>query len=120
MTYGYLWSIIATTLGQPGFYSTFDLQMDLTAPGAGYTNSIIGASNGLLSAGGCFGSIFIAWMSNARGRKPSLLAATLVTLVGCALQAGSVHIGMFLSARFLSGLGGGESGRCTLGRTVFG
>ena len=47
MTYGYLLSIIATTLGQPGFYSYFNLEIDPTAPGAGYTNSIIGAANGL-------------------------------------------------------------------------
>ena len=108
MTYGYLWSIIATTLGQPGFYIYFDLEIDPTAPGADYTNSIIGAANGLLCAGGCFGAVFLAWMSDAHGRKLSLLVATLVTLLGCALQAGSVHIGMFLAARLISGFGGGE------------
>lgn len=108
MSYGYLLSIIATTLGQPGFYSYFDLTMDPTSPKLAYTNSIIGAANGLLSAGGCFGSVFLAWMSDARGRKPSLVVAALVTLIGCALQAGSVHIAMFLFSRFLSGLGGGE------------
>lgn len=113
MTYGYILSIISTTLGQPNFYIYFGLTADPTASNYSYTASIIGAINGLLSAGGVFGSCFMAWMSEARGRKPSLVVATLVTLVGCILQAASVHIAMFLVARFVTGLGAGQLYGCT-------
>ncbi|EXJ66855.1 uncharacterized protein A1O5_10050 [Cladophialophora psammophila CBS 110553] len=107
MTYGYVLSIISTTLGQPNFYAYFGLTADTMASNYSYTASIVGAINGLLSAGGVFGSCFVAWMSEARGRKPSLVVATVVTLIGCILQTASVHIAMFLVARFVTGLGAG-------------
>ena len=108
MTYGYVLSIISTTLGQPNFYAYFGLTADTKASNYSYTASIVGAINGLLSAGGVFGSCFMAWMSEARGRKPSLVVATIVTLIGCILQTASVHVAMFLVARFVTGLGAGE------------
>lgn len=108
MTYGYVVSIIATTLGQPNFYAYFDLTTDPADSRYAYTNSIIGAINGLLSAGGVFGAIFMAWSCEALGRKRSLVIAAVTTIVGAALQAGSVHIAMFLTARFLTGMGIGK------------
>lgn len=74
-----------------------------------YTNRIIGAVNGVFSAGGVLGALFMAWMSDASGRKMSLAVATIVTFIGSALQAGSIHIGMFLFARFFTGLGAGQA-----------
>ncbi|VUC25612.1 unnamed protein product [Clonostachys rosea] len=107
LTYGYAFSIISTTLGQPGFYSFFELTQDSTDPEYSYTNRIIGAANGLFSAGAFMGCWTMGFTCDSWGRKKSLYFGTSVALVGTALQAGSAHIGMFLFARFLTGLGAG-------------
>ncbi|KAH8901430.1 general substrate transporter [Thozetella sp. PMI_491] len=107
LTYGYAFSIISTTLGQPGFYSYFDLSPDSTSPEYDYTNRIIGAMNGLFSVGAFMGCWTMGWLCDALGRRKSLLAASTIALIGTALQAGSVHIAMFLVARWLSGHGAG-------------
>jgi MFS family permease len=112
LTYGYAFSIISTTLGQPNWYAYFDLTTDPTeAAKYAYTNRITGACSGLFSVGGMIGALLLGWMSDARGRKMSLVVATVISLVGGALQAGSVHIAMFLVARFVTGVGVGM--QCT-------
>lgn len=105
LTYGYTFSITSTTLGQPGFFNYFNLSADATDP---YTKRIEGTMNGLFSAGGFVGSMFIGWSSDALGRKKSLWIATPLAMLGGALQAGAVHIAMFLVGRFVSGFGVGE------------
>ncbi|KAF3395419.1 Sugar transporter STL1 [Talaromyces pinophilus] len=110
LTYGYILAVITNTLGQPGFYTYFNLTTDITdAEKYDYTNRIIGAINGIFSAGGVFGAIFSAWMSEVHGRKRTLSITTIITLIGGALQTGSVHVGMFLVGRFVSGFGAGIS-----------
>ena len=109
LSFGYAQSIIATTLGQPGFYSYFGLTADPTSSDYSYTNSIIGTANGLVSAGGLFGSILMAWLIDAKGRKFSLGTSAILALIGGALQAGSAHIGMFLAGRFITGFANGET-----------
>lgn len=101
-TYGYSSSIISTTLGQPSFLSYFELA---TRPNA---TQLEGAINGLFQAGGLFGSLSCIGSADKLGRKISILIACLVTVVGGALQAGSVHIAMYLVFRFITGLGVGK------------
>jgi MFS family permease len=69
---------------------------------------MIGALFGLFSAGAIFGALFVGWMCDAYGRKKSLMLAAVVNIVGGALQAGSVHIGMFIAARFVTGFAAGR------------
>lgn len=110
LTYGYAFSIISTTLGQPNFFAYFGLTAspdDATL--YAYTNQIIGAMSGLFSAGGVFGSLAMAWMCNKQGRKVTLTVASVIGVVGGALQAGSVHIAMYLVARFITGIAVGKS-----------
>ena len=109
LTYGYAFSIISTTLGQPNWYAYFDLTEDPSDSRYAYTNQILGATSGVFSAGGFIGAITLGWMCDALGRRKALLVSTVLSLVGGALQAGSAHIAMFLVARFLTGLGVGES-----------
>lgn len=45
------------------------------------------------------------------GRKKALFAGAAVSLLGGALQAGSVHIAMYLVARLLTGYGIGKSSK---------
>ncbi|CAK7234124.1 hypothetical protein SCUCBS95973_008828 [Sporothrix curviconia] len=104
VTYGYTFSIVSTTLGQPGWYAYFDLASDETSANYAYTKRIEGAMNGLFCAGGFFGCVFIGWSSNAIGRRNSLFVALPVAIVGGALQAGAAHIAMFLVGRFVGGV----------------
>jgi MFS family permease len=67
-----------------------------------------GAINGLFQAGGLVGCLSCIGTADWLGRKQSILIASLVTIVGGALQAGSVHIAMYLVFRFVTGIGVGE------------
>ncbi|KAI1628310.1 general substrate transporter [Exophiala viscosa] len=97
MTYGYGSSIIATTTGQPTFLSYFELD---TKPNAA---ALLGAINGLFSAGGLFGCISCLYIPDKWGRKKSLSFAAICAIIGSGLAAGSVHIAMFMVARLITG-----------------
>ena len=97
LTYGYCSSIIATTLGQPTFLAYFEL--DTRSNGA----DLMGAINGLFSVGGLFGAMSVLYTPDAWGRKYAIVFASTCAVVGSGLQAGSVHIAMFLIARLLTG-----------------
>ncbi len=109
LTYGYDFSIISTTLGQPNFYAYFGLTASPeNAALYAYTNRIVGAISGLFSAGGFIGSLSMAWMCDKKGRKAALALSSIIGVAGGALQAGSAHIGMYLAARFITGIAVGE------------
>lgn len=99
-TFGYTYSVISNTLGQPGFISHFNLDRSTS-----YANSITGAINGVFSAGGICGALLVGWMCEARGRKQTMNLGALTTVVGAAIQTGSVDVAMFLVARFITGWG---------------
>jgi len=103
LTYGYTFSIVSTTLGQPSWFEYFDLTQDPTKPRYDFTNSIIGTMNGLFSVGGFFGAIFVGWACDFLGRKKTLLVATPIAIVGGVLQGGAVNIEMFLVGRVFGG-----------------
>lgn len=100
LTFGYTYSVISNTLGQPGFVAKFGLGSN-----SSYANAISGAINGVFAAGGVFGALTTGWMSEARGRRATMNAAAIVSIIGSALQTGSVDIAMFLVARFIAGWG---------------
>lgn len=99
ISYGYSSCIIATTLGQPSFITAMKLDV--------YTNAVqlIGAINGLYQAGGLLGTVYVGLTGDRLGRRWAIFSASVITVVGGALQAGSVHVGMFMAARFITGLG---------------
>ncbi|KAK5280308.1 hypothetical protein LTR16_007018 [Cryomyces antarcticus] len=100
LTFGYSFSVISNTLGQPGFLQYFNLNTN-----AADTNAITGAINGLYCAGAIFGALLTGWMCEARGRKIAMYLASAISILGGALQTGSVNIAMFLVARFITGWG---------------
>ena len=73
-----------------------------------YSNRIIGTIFGLFSAGAIFGALFVGWLCDRNGRKPTLVLAAVINIIGGALQTGSVHVGMFIAARFITGFAGGQ------------
>jgi MFS family permease len=88
LTYGYCASIIATTLAQPSFIAYFKLA---TRPNA---TQLEGAINGLFQAGGLVGALSCNGIADWLGRRKALLLGAISALIGGALQAGSVNIGM--------------------------
>lgn len=98
-SYGFNSSIIGSVIGQPSFYVYFDFVAT-----SSYGGAILGAANGMYAAAGVIGSLSVFWLLDNLGRRKAIQAAALLCLVSAALQAGSVHIAMFLVARFFNGL----------------
>ncbi|KAG1719299.1 general substrate transporter [Suillus lakei] len=100
LTYGYAFSVISNTFGQPGFLQYFSL-----VDNASYANKIEGSISGLFSAGGILGALTVGYMSDKHGRKITMNTAALICIIGGALQAGSINVAMLLVARFITGWG---------------
>ncbi|KAF2467160.1 MFS transporter [Lindgomyces ingoldianus] len=99
-------AIICSTVGQPNFYSYFNLA-SAGEPGYNHTTNTIGALNGVNSAGAIFGCLLNAWTCDKYGRKRSIMIGCIVLVAGGALCSGAVDIAMFLIGRFIAGLGAG-------------
>ncbi|KAH7001152.1 general substrate transporter [Ilyonectria destructans] len=67
----------------------------------------LGAINAMLPAGKVIGFLFVAPFSNRFGRKKSLVLAFAITVLGAALQAASVNLGLLIFSRFFLGFGCG-------------
>lgn len=102
-TYGYTASIMGGTLGRPEFYVYMELT--LTGPGSGHTNSLIAAWNLLLYAGGLVGVCFYPELSRRFGRRLPLAMGGVVNAFGGALSAGEINPGMLCAGRFFAGFG---------------
>lgn len=105
--YGYNSSVIATTLGQPSFYTYFNLADSASDPGYAHTTQIVGACNGLAQAGGFFGCFISAWVADRFGRPAAFQVAAVLAILGGAIQAGAPNLITFLVFRFVGGLGVG-------------
>lgn len=103
LTFGYGFSVISNTIGQPGFLSYFDLEHD-----GARNQAISGSINGLFCAGAIMGSLMVGWMAEARGRKETMYLSCVINIIGEALEAGSINLGMFLASRFIAGWGIGS------------
>ncbi|KXT13446.1 hypothetical protein AC579_4248 [Pseudocercospora musae] len=99
-------AIIGSTVGQPSFYTYFDLAT-AGEPGYAHTTNIIGGLNGLNSAGAILGCLVSAWTADQYSRKRTIQLGSVVLIVGGALCAGSVSIGMFYAGRIVAGVGAG-------------
>ncbi|RKK27588.1 hypothetical protein BFJ66_g16131 [Fusarium oxysporum f. sp. cepae] len=98
-TYGFNSAIMGVVIGLPEFFRYFNISLDNNEG-----NSITGATNGLYCGGGVFGCIFVPFFLKKYGRKRTIQLGALVAIISAALQSGSVHIAMFLLARFLNGI----------------
>jgi len=59
----------------------------------------------LFNFGLAVGAIAQGWLADAMGRKRAFILASVCSLVGAALIAGSVAIGMIITVRLLHGFG---------------
>lgn len=99
-------AIIGSTVGEPDFYDYFGLAAK-GEPGYAHTTNMVGALNGVNSAGAIAGSLFQAWTADYFGRKRTIQLGSVVLVIGGALCSGAVHMAMFLVARFIAGMGTG-------------
>ena len=99
-------SVISSTIGQPSFYADLGMAPQGT-PGYARTASLIGAFNGVNSAGSAIAAVVTAWTGAKYGRLRSIQLGCITSIIGGALCAGSVDVAMFLVARFISGWGVG-------------
>lgn len=102
--FSYGMAVISGTLGQPSFYEDLKLAPQGT-PGYPHTANLIGAMNGLNSAGSAVGAIFSCWSADRFGRLRSIQLGAVVLIIGAALCAASVNVSMFLVSRVIAGLG---------------
>ena len=108
LSYGFCFSVISNTLGQPNFYTDLGLSPGPTSPLYDFTNRIIGAANGLFSAGGFMGALTIGWMCDRLGRRKTLVVSAAITVLGGALSGGAAAVAMFVIARWVTGYGVGK------------
>lgn len=66
-------------------------------------STLLGATLSFFVLGAFFGACFNTWIGNKIGRRPLLYIGTFGTLVGAALQAGSVKLPMFMITRLING-----------------
>lgn len=97
-------AIIGSTVGQPNFYTFFGLAPQ-GEPGYAHTSNMIAALNGINSGGAVVGCAIQAWTADFFGRKRTIQFGSVVLIVGGALCAGAVNMGMFLAGRCIAGVG---------------
>ncbi|PGH02877.1 hypothetical protein AJ79_07533 [Helicocarpus griseus UAMH5409] len=103
-TYGYCASVMGSTIGQPGWYSSFNLPIK-GEPGYGtVTTNAIATANGVFSAGGAVGSLFMMWSCQAVGRKANIQVGAFLAVLGGVLQGGASNLKMFQVGRFIAGV----------------
>ncbi|KAG7412368.1 Quinate permease [Fusarium oxysporum f. sp. rapae] len=114
LTYGYCSSVIGSTIGQPGWYNFFDLPQQGEPGYSTKTTEAISTANGIYSAGGAIGTLFVMWAATALGRKRSIQIGGAFALLGGALQGGAANLrfskltwyySMFQAGRILAGIG---------------
>jgi MFS family permease len=86
------------------FFDSVDMAL-ATLPNA---NDLIGAVSGAYFAGGMIGAIIASEATDHLGRRLSIFVCCILAFIGGGLQAGSVNMAMFISARLIAGLGTGE------------
>lgn len=78
----------------------------LTLPDFGHpTSSTLGLLNAMYSLGALMAIPFIPTVSQYLGRRKTIVAASLLMMVGAGMQTGSVNKDMFLASRWLLGFG---------------
>ncbi|KAH8897313.1 general substrate transporter [Thozetella sp. PMI_491] len=90
--------MISSTLVQPTFLTTFD------NPSAPQIGGVVAA----FSAGGAIGAYGCAFVADRYGRVKGLLVGAIIAIIGCALQAGAVHIAMLIVGRLINGIGAAQ------------
>ncbi|CUA73991.1 putative quinate permease [Rhizoctonia solani] len=85
---------MTTTIAQDSFKAYFDYP----------SQRIIGALVSTYIAGEAIGACFAAWSCDALGRRHTIAIAAATATVGTIIQTASVHIGMLICGRIITGM----------------
>ncbi|KAF3916659.1 hypothetical protein ABW20_dc0104919 [Dactylellina cionopaga] len=91
--FGYDSGIITSTISQPHFIDYFN------TPSNTVTGGIVSAFQG----GAILGTIWNMLFADKLGRKKTILFGSIISCLGCALQAGAVNMAMLIIGRFIAG-----------------
>lgn len=58
----------------------------------------------VFAGGAIVGSLAIWYTGDALGRKKTVFIGSVISVLGCALQAGAATIGMMIAGRFIAGI----------------
>lgn len=100
---GYNQGVYGSVSGTPGFIKMSKLATSSTGAVTNTTKQ-----GGLAAAyyfGAVFGGFIGGWLGDKLGRKKGAFIGAILSLLGSALQAGSVNASMFICARVIAGLG---------------
>ena len=92
--FGYDSGIITSTIALPSFVAYFDKPSDTV------TGGIVSAFQG----GAILGTIINMFAADWLGRRRTIFAGSVVSTLGCALQAGAVNMEMVIIGRFIGGM----------------
>lgn len=98
---GYNQGVYGSVSGTPGFIAMSKIGYDSTV-----TQTT--KQGGLAAAyyfGAMFGAFIGGWLGDKLGRKKAAFIGAMLSLLGSALQCGSINANMFICARVISGLG---------------
>ncbi|KAI0205104.1 general substrate transporter [Astrocystis sublimbata] len=96
--FGYDSGIITSTIAFPEFVEYFN------EPSATITGGIVSAFQGGAIAGTIFNMVF----ANKLGRRKIIFVASVISILGSALQSGAVNIPMLIVGRFIGGFAVGQ------------
>lgn len=103
----YSLSSISGALGQANFYEYMNLVAVAGEPGYDHTSNFISSTTACLLSGAIIGVCIAGWAADFLGRRLATQLASVVLVIGAAIQAGSVNQGMFLAGRLIAGGGMG-------------
>ncbi|KAK4546850.1 hypothetical protein LTR36_001582 [Oleoguttula mirabilis] len=111
LLFGYDTGVMGSVLALDSFKKDFGLPIGKTGFASARNAYISSNVVSLLTAGCFFGAIAAAFINEAIGRRPTLMAFCSVFLVGAAIQTAAHHeIGLIYAGRVVAGLGiGGMS-----------
>lgn len=101
--FGYDQGVVSVVLVMKYFVKQFPEVAD-GAAGAGFKKGILTA---MIELGAFVGAMNQGWIADKYSRKWSILIATIVFMIGSALQTGSVNYEMLVIARLIGGIGVG-------------
>ena len=92
--FGYDSGIITSTIAQPHFVDYFN------SPSDEVTGGIVSCFQG----GAMLGTIINMLFADKMGRKRTIAVGSLISIIGCALQAGAAAMSMLMIGRFIAGV----------------
>lgn len=92
--FGYDSGIISSTIAQPFFISY------MGEPTESERGGIVSAFTG----GAILGALSISYLADILGRKMTVFVGAIISIIGCALQAGAVNVPMIIAGRLIAGM----------------